>query len=77
MKSIRKNLFQKALWPYQLNGEWLLHASSPTEKMEEPYAYRIELMASQIRVLFGCEAEDLIFSFLSQISQAEAKKYFY
>ena len=45
--------------------------------MEEPYAYRIELMASQIRVLFGCEAKDLEeFSFLSQISQAEAKKYF-
>ena len=77
VKSIRKFISEKALWPYQLNGEWLLHASSPTEKMEEPYAYRIELMASQIRVLFGCEAKDLEeFSFLSQISQAEAKKYF-
>lgn len=76
-ESIRKFITEDALWPYTDNGEWLLHASSPTDKPEEPYAYRIELMAKQIRVLFGGDAGDLEeFSLLSQISQAEAKKYF-
>ena len=60
-------------------AEWRMAASCIQSDGENggPYAYRIELMASQIRVLFGCEAKDLEeFSFLSQISQAEAKKYF-
>lgn len=75
--SIRKFITEEALWPYTDNGEWLLHASNPTDKPEEPYAYRIELMAKQIRVLFGGDAGNLEeFSLLSQISQAEAKKYF-
>lgn len=77
VESIRKFISEDALWPYQDNGEWLLHASSPTDRPDEPYAYRIELMAKQIRVLFGGEAGSLEeFSLLSQISQAEAKKYF-
>lgn len=76
-ESVRKFISEDALWPYHENGEWLLHASSPTDKPDESFAYRIELMASQIRVLFGCEAESLEeFSVLSQISQAEAVKYF-
>ena len=77
VKSIKKFISEDALWPYQNNGEWLLHASNPTTKPDEPFAYRIQLMANQIKVLFGCETENLEeFSMLSQISQAEAKKYF-
>ena len=77
VESVRKFITEEALWPYTDNGEWLLHASNPTDKPDEPYAYRIELMAEQIRVLFGGDAENLEeFSRLSQISQAEAKKYF-
>ncbi len=75
--SIKKFISPEALWPYNDNGEWLLHASSPTEKPDEEFAYRIPLMANQIKVLFGEIPDNLEeFSLLSQISQAEAKKYF-
>ena len=76
--SIRKFISERSLWPYQHNEEWLLHASSPTTKeKDEPYAYRIELMANQIKVLFGEIPDNLeSFALQSQISQAEAKKYF-
>lgn len=77
VKSLRKFLTEDALWPYENNGQWLLHASSPTESMDEPYAYRIGLMANQIKVLFGAIPDNLEeFSKLSQISQAEAMKFF-
>ena len=42
-----------------------------------PYAYRIKLMADQVYALFGIEPERLEdFIFASQVSQAEADKYF-
>ncbi len=75
--SIKKFISKDSLWPYSDNDEWLLHASSPTVKKDESYAYRIQLMADQIKVLFGYIPDNLEeFSLLSQISQAEAKKYF-
>ena len=47
------------------------------QKKDETYAYRIELMANQIKVLFGEVPDNLEdFACMSQISQAEAKKYF-
>ena len=76
-ESVKKFIMPEALWPWNENGEWLLHASSPTESMDEPYAFRIQLMASQISVLFGEDPDSLEeFSLLSQISQAEAMKFF-
>ncbi len=45
--------------------------------MSDPYAYRICLMRDQVRTLFGCVPDTLEdFARMSQISQAEAKKYF-
>jgi beta-mannosidase len=42
-----------------------------------PYAYRINLMANQVKTLFGSMPDTLDeFARQSQISQAEAKKYF-
>ena len=77
VESIKKFITPEGLWPYKDNGEWLLHASSPTMKKDETYAYRIELMANQIKVLFGEVPDNLEdFACMSQISQAEAKKYF-
>ena len=74
--SLRKFLSPEKLWPWQNNREWLLHAASP-ETENGPYLYRIELMAKQIRELFGSIPENLEdFALASQISQAEAKKYF-
>ena len=65
-----------ALWPWQNNREWLTHCvhhwqNSAVERD------RIQLMANQIRELFGFIPENLAdFSLASQISQAEAKKFF-
>lgn len=67
--SIRKFISPDKLWPYQDNDEWLAHSTT--------YSYRIELMAKQIRELFGQVPDNLDdFAFASQVSQAEAKKFF-
>jgi beta-mannosidase len=75
--SLEKFLSPAALWPWQGNAEWITHASDFTGQTDGPYAYRIRLMADQIRELFGTVPEDLDdFILASQISQAEAKKSF-
>ncbi len=57
--------------------EYLVHASCMVPEMEDPYAYRIGLAYNQVRTLFGkAEKELAAFTKQSQISQAEAKKYF-
>lgn len=57
--------------------EYLVHAASPELDPNAPYAYRIKLAYDQVVTLFG-KAEEDFSDFLrqSQISQAEAKKYF-
>jgi beta-mannosidase len=75
-ESLRKFISEDALWPWQDNEEWLVHASSP-ELPTGAYTYRIELIAKQIRELFGTIPDNLEdFALASQISQAEAFKYF-
>lgn len=57
--------------------DWIVHAASPEANPKSPYAYRIPLMVQQVRALFGAEADNLAdFARQSQISQAEACKYF-
>lgn len=62
------------------NGEWLLHATcmETTSSAEgNIFAYRIPLMISQVERIFTEKKENLSeFSMQSQISQAEADKYF-
>lgn len=57
--------------------EYLVHAASMELSMDAPYAYRINLAYDQVVTLFG-KAEENMDDFIrqSQISQAEAKKYF-
>ena len=57
--------------------EYLIHAASPEASMKSPYAYRIRLAYNHVVTLFG-KAEETLEDFTrqSQISQAEAKKYF-
>jgi len=75
-ESVRRFISPGKEWPYRDNEEWLLHATSPVPGAEG-YNYRIELMAKQIRELFGEVPETLEdFAFASQVSQAEAKKFF-
>lgn len=57
--------------------EYLVHAAMPELDPKGAYAYRIRLACTQVETLFG-HAEDDLADFVkqSQISQAEAKKYF-
>jgi len=56
--------------------EYIVHASS-MEPSPAPFAYRIQLAYDQVVTLFGKAEENLAdFVCQSQISQAEAKKYF-
>jgi len=74
--SLQQMMDPEHVWPWQDNEQWLTHAvrATPTHT---PYNYRIPLMAKQIDVLFGAvptALEDFILA--SQISQAEAFKFF-
>jgi len=74
--SMRRFLSPDKVWPYQDNQEWLLHASSPVPGVNI-WDYRVELMAKQVRELFGAIPDTLEdFALASQSSQAEAFKFF-
>ncbi len=56
---------------------WLVHAASPETSPEGCYAYRIPLMTRQVERLFETAPADIeTYALMSQISQAEAKKFF-
>lgn len=72
LESIRKFISPDKVWPYKDNEEWILHSSD-----QKGNPYRVNLMEKQVAQLFGQvpeDPEDYILA--SQISQAEAKKYF-
>ncbi len=83
--SIRKFIPDEFLWTAQDNTKWtgldnpfwLAHASTIADD-NDPFAYRIRLMADQVSTLFGTSVPNTLADFAraSQISQAEAKKYF-
>lgn len=60
------------------NPSWIIHSSIPeTVTDDSPFAYRQGLIISQVERLFGVAYDDLNdFAKQSQISQAEALKYF-
>ncbi|MBQ6421024.1 MAG: hypothetical protein IJK02_08140 [Clostridia bacterium] len=59
------------------NPEWMLHSSTFRITPDAPFNYRNSLMIRQVERLFGFAAKDLhTFALQSQISQAEAKKFF-
>ncbi len=60
------------------NAAWIVHAANPGTSLNEPYAYRIPLMSRQIDRLFGFNGDESIddYALMSQISQAEAVKFF-
>ncbi len=70
--SVRRFLSAARVWPYQNNSAWILHSSD-----QHNDDGRVQLMANQIEQLFGEIPKNLEdFSFASQISQAEALKFF-
>jgi beta-mannosidase len=70
--SIKKFITPDNIWPYTNNSEWTLHSSDQNGNDS-----RVMLMEKQVLQLFGevpqCPEEYVL---ASQISQAEAKKYF-
>ena len=76
LASIRRFISPEKLWPWQDNEEWHLHDVYHWQQMTIERD-RIKLMANQIKELFGYIPEDLeTFILASQITQAEAKKFF-
>jgi beta-mannosidase len=79
VSSIRRFISPENLWPWNKDGwndEWQAHAVYHWQHRAVDRD-RIRLMANQIRELFGVIPDDLeTFALASQISQAEAKKFF-
>ena len=76
VSSLRRFLSPASLWPWEGNDEWQVHSVYHWQHnaIERD---RITLMANQVRELFGRVPDDLkIFALASQITQAEAKKFF-
>lgn len=74
----KESMPQDSITEIYENPEWLIHAAGIEPYVEgNPYAYRLPLMVSQVERIFGEASGDLYeFARQSQISQAEAKKYF-
>lgn len=76
LSSIKRFIDEDHLWPWQDNDQWITHSTDSLGK-EGNYAYRIQLMADQIKELFGTIPDNLEdFILASQICQAEALKFF-
>ena len=79
VSSIKKFIDSSAIDRRTTEGkqQWVTHATQPYGDIDGKYAYRIELMENQVSMLFGTVPDDLdTFVTASQISQAEAMKYF-
>ena len=73
--SLKKFLPENRLWPYT-NDAWAMHSTEDI-RIEPIKGSRNQLMANQVHLLFGERPGDLDrFALLSQISQAEAMKFF-
>ncbi len=79
-ESLKKFIPKEHLWGCLDDRYWICHAACMTPDPSDPFYYRIRLMWNQVVTLFGegsIALSDLEhFSRASQISQAEAKKYF-
>ena len=74
VESIKKFITPDALWPWEDNHEWKIHAA---DAGRDWYSGRIRMMARQTRQTFGAIPDNLDdFVFASQFTQAEAKKFF-
>ena len=61
----------------KVKEDWMVKASAMELQEGAPYTYRIPLMTSQVKTMFGDIPDTLdMYAKLSQISQAEAFKYF-
>ena len=76
LSSMQRFLDPDKVWHWRDNPQWLVHCTDPLPG-RTGYDYRVRLMADQIAEMFGSIPENLEdFILASQISQAEAKKFF-
>ena len=80
--SLKKFIRPEQLYPItdengNVKEDWMVKSSAMEIRQGAPYTYRIPLMSSQVQTMFA-EIPDTLeqYAKLSQISQAEAKKYF-
>lgn len=75
---IPDNMPKDSIYDICNKEDWLVHASSAETCVEgNPFAYRLPLMIKQVERIFGEASSDIsTFARQSQISQAEAKKFF-
>ena len=74
-ESIEKFIDEDFVWPYQNNRQWNLHSSD--QRHNGCWDDRTMLMHRQVAQLFGVVPTDMDdYILASQISQAEAKKFF-
>ena len=72
LESIKKFITPERVWPYHNNPEWILHSSDQKNRDD-----RVMLMERQVKTMFAEVPNDPDrYILASQISQAEAKKYF-
>ena len=77
VSSVKRFIAPDKTWPWQDNPDWFLHATNMEYAKNAAYAARIKLMDQQIFCLFGFHPQSLEeFVTASQITQAEADKYF-
>jgi len=75
-ESLYRFIGMEQAWPVDNNPMYLYHCASP-ELEGSPYTYRISLMSHQLNYLFDKKPDNLHdYARMSQISQAEATKYF-
>ncbi|MBS6194135.1 MAG: hypothetical protein KH828_00960 [Clostridiales bacterium] len=77
VSSLKRYIPEEELWPFSLESKsWATHNSEYLKGERREYD-RNQLMINQVKVLFGCVPENMEdFVLASQISQAEAKKFF-
>jgi beta-mannosidase len=81
-ESLKKYIRPEQLYPItddagHTKEDWMVKASAMELREGAPYTYRIPLMTSQVQTMFGAIPDTLEqYAKLSQISQAEANKYF-
>jgi beta-mannosidase len=75
-ESLLKHIPEKELWPFEGSPSWFAHSTEYSPEGPRPNS-RTHLMLNQSRLLFG-RFPDTIDEFIqmSQVSQAEAKKFF-
>lgn len=75
-QSLEKFIDPEYLWPHNDNPQWQAHSVAPHRHLSN-YHIRLDIMTQQLSALFGSPPDNLDdYIFASQVTQAEAIKFF-